>query len=77
MVLYAYPTDHDSGRDERQKRHTYIGKTVKRMNQFNLLYIFYYPGRNFISKIALTIKNNRLCCLLVDIAGDNAAINQV
>ena len=47
------------------------------MYQFNLLDIVFYPGANLVGKIALTIKYNRFCLLMINIACYNSTVNKV
>ena len=46
------------------------------MDQFNLRNISLYPWAYFVAEVALTIKDNWLLSLVVDIASDHATIKK-
>jgi hypothetical protein len=77
VVLHGLATDHDRLPDKGQEGYPDPGKTVERVDEFQLGNICFNPGSTFIRKIALTVEDEGLVFLPVDVGADHTPPNEV
>src|SRR5438128_2572573 len=77
MISNSYLAYHNCCRDKWKKGDTYPRKGVERMNKLYLGGTFIYPTGQLVGKIALSIEDDRVLFLPINISANNASINQV